>query len=46
MATLTVEVDDNELSFLRDLLNKFPFVRVSDEREGDYSRRRNEPAFG
>jgi hypothetical protein len=35
MATLTVEVDDNELSFLRDLLNKFPFVRVSDETEGD-----------
>jgi hypothetical protein len=31
MATLTIEVDDKELRFLRDLLNKFPFVRVSEE---------------
>ncbi|WP_342083078.1 hypothetical protein [Dyadobacter sp. OTU695] len=35
MATLTVEVDDKELRFLRDLLNKFPFVRVSEETEED-----------
>lgn len=35
MATLTVEVEDNELNFLRDLLKKFPFVRVSEEVEED-----------
>jgi hypothetical protein len=31
MATLTVEVEDNELNFLRDLLKRFPFVKVSEE---------------
>ena len=35
MATLTVEVEDNELNFLRDLLKRFPFVRVSEEIEED-----------
>ncbi len=35
MATLTVEVEDNELNFLRDLLKKFPFVKVSEEAEED-----------
>ena len=35
MATLTVEVEDNELNFLRDLLKRFPFVRVSEEIEDD-----------
>lgn len=31
MATLTLEVEDNELSFLRELLTKFPFVRINEE---------------
>ncbi|SDE22505.1 hypothetical protein SAMN04487996_10497 [Dyadobacter soli] len=35
MATLTVEVEDHELNFLRDLLNKFPFVKVSEEAAED-----------
>ncbi|OJV13416.1 MAG: hypothetical protein BGO21_16010 [Dyadobacter sp. 50-39] len=35
MATLTVEVEDNELDFLRDLLKKFPFVKVSERIEED-----------
>ena len=35
MATLTVEVEDNELNFLRDLLKKFPFVKVSEEAQED-----------
>jgi hypothetical protein len=35
MATLTVEVEDNELSFLRDLLTRFPFVKVSEESQED-----------
>lgn len=35
MATLTVEVEDSELNFLRDLLKKFPFVKVSEEVQED-----------
>lgn len=35
MATLTVEAEDNELNFLRDLLNKFPFVKINEDAEED-----------
>jgi hypothetical protein len=31
MATLTVEVEDKELGFLRDLLKRFPFVKISED---------------
>lgn len=31
MATITVEVEDNELGFLRDLLKRFPFVKINDD---------------
>ena len=35
MATLTVEVEDSELNFLRNLLERFPFVKVTAEAEED-----------
>lgn len=31
MATLTVEVEDRELSFFKNLLDRFPFVRIKEE---------------
>lgn len=35
MATITVEVEDTELGFLRELLTKFPFVKISEDVEED-----------
>ncbi|MGG7661256.1 hypothetical protein [Dyadobacter sp. BHUBP1] len=35
MATITVEVEDTELDFLRALLMKFPFVKISEDVEED-----------
>lgn len=35
MATITVEVEDTELGFLRELLTKFPFVKINEEDSGD-----------
>lgn len=35
MATITVEVEDAELVFLRELLTKFPFVKISEDVEED-----------
>lgn len=35
MATITVEVEDTELGFLRELLAKFPFVKISEDVDED-----------
>lgn len=35
MATITVEVEDTELGFLRELLMKFPFVKINEEEVED-----------
>lgn len=35
MATITVEVEDTELGFLRELLTKFSFVKINEEEAED-----------